>query len=545
MKNKRRSFVGGAVILGAVGILIKALGAVFRIPLANIIGDDGMGYYQTAYPIYVLFLTIATAGIPTAVSRMVAERYAKDKPYEAYRVFRTSSKLLFATGLVSASILFFGAGAITSAIKEPDAIYCMRAIAPALIFVPLMGSYRGFFQGRQDMRPTATSQFVEQLFRVICGLALTVILLPKGLPMAAAGASFGATAGGFFGFLAMLVIYFRNKAGIEAEISTLDRTPDETTASIVKTIIFIAVPITIGASIMPIITSIDTALVKSRLMTLGYSSAEARALYGQLTGMAQPIINLPQVLTQAVSVSLVPVIASSYKRGDTEFMEENIVLSIRYAMMIAMPCAFGLMVMSTPIMLMLYPAQPEAAVGAANCLEVLAVGVIFLSIVHATTGTLQGIGKQHIPVLNLVIGAVCKIFLTMTLTGIGWLNIRGAAVGTVAAYGVAAGLNLIAIKRYTGVTVGFTQAYRKPIEESFAMGLVASLLTYFLKQFGVGNAVACLIGIAAGAVVYVFRVFQTRMISIEELEDMEDVGDLKITRLLIKIYDKFIPKDFM
>ncbi|MBQ2059260.1 MAG: polysaccharide biosynthesis protein, partial [Firmicutes bacterium] len=384
MKNKKRSFVGGAVILGAVGILIKALGAVFRIPLANIIGDDGMGYYQTAYPIYVLFLTIATAGIPTAVSRMVAERYAKDKPYEAYRVFRTSSKLLFATGLVSASILFFGAGAITSAIKEPDAIYCMRAIAPALIFVPLMGSYRGFFQGRQDMRPTATSQFVEQLFRVICGLALTVILLPKGLPMAAAGASFGATAGGFFGFLAMLVIYFRNKAGIEAEISTLDRTPDETTASIVKTIIFIAVPITIGASIMPIITSIDTALVKSRLMTLGYSSAEARALYGQLTGMAQPIINLPQVLTQAVSVSLVPVIASSYKRGDTEFMEENIVLSIRYAMMIAMPCAFGLMVMSTPIMLMLYPAQPEAAVGAANCLEVLAIGVIFLSIVHAT-----------------------------------------------------------------------------------------------------------------------------------------------------------------
>ncbi|MBQ2058641.1 MAG: polysaccharide biosynthesis C-terminal domain-containing protein, partial [Firmicutes bacterium] len=192
-----------------------------------------------------------------------------------------------------------------------------------------------------------------------------------------------------------------------------------------------------------------------------------------------------------------------------------------------------------------YPLQKDAAINAASCLAAYSPGIALLAIHQAFSGVLQGIGKQHIPVLNLVIGAVCKIFLTMTLTGIGWLNIRGAAVGTVAAYGVAAGLNLIAIKRYTGVTVGFTKAYRKPIEESFAMGLVASLLTYFLKQFGVGNAVACLIGIAAGAVVYVFRVFQTRMISIEELEDMEDVGDLKITRLLIRIYDKFIPKDFM
>ena len=538
--KKKKSFVGGAMILGAVGILIKVLGAAFRIPLGNIIGDDGMGYYQTAYPIYVLFLTIATAGIPTAVSRMVAERYAQDKPYEAYRVFRTSSKLLFATGLISASILFFGAGAITSFIKEPDAIYCMRAIAPALIFVPLMGSYRGFFQGRQDMRPTAISQFVEQFFRVAFGLSLTVILLDKGLPVAAAGASSGATFGGLFGFIAILFIYLKNKKNIDAEISTISHEAEESSSSIIKTIIMIAVPITIGASIMPIITSIDTVVVKSRLMTLGYSSDEARALYGQLTGMAQPIINLPQVLTQAVSMSLVPVIASSYKRGDSEFMKENIVLSIRYAMIVAMPCAFGMMFRAGPIMKLLYPRQPEAALGASNCLEILAIGVVFLSIVHATTGTLQGIGKQHVPVINLCIGAVCKVFLTIALTGVQALNIRGAAIGTVFAYGMAAALNLLAVKRYTGVTVSFNTAYRKPIEESFAMGFVAVMLNWILVNYTpIDSRIACLLGVFAGAAVYVFRLFNAKLISIEELEDMEDVASSRLVRLLIKIYDKF------
>ena len=209
--TKNKSFVSGAVILGLAGILVKVLGAAFRIPLGNIIGDDCMGYYQTAYPIYVFFLTIATAGIPTAISRMVAERYALGQPYEAHRVFRISTILLCATGVVSASVLFFGAGLITDMILEPGAIYCMKAISLALIFVPLMGSYRGYFQGRQNMRPTAVSQFVEQLFRVAVGLSLAVLLLPKGLPIAAAGASFGATAGGIFGFLGMLIIYKKHK----------------------------------------------------------------------------------------------------------------------------------------------------------------------------------------------------------------------------------------------------------------------------------------------------------------------------------------------
>ena len=163
----KKSFVQGAVVLGIAGIIIKVLGAFFRIPLANLIGDQGMGYYQTAYPIYVLFLTLATAGIPIAISRMVSERIAMDEYYEAHKVFRVSFILLFIIGITSASICFFGAELLVDAMGNPGAKFAMMAISPALLFVPMQAAYRGNFQGMQDMKPTAVSQVIEQLFRVV------------------------------------------------------------------------------------------------------------------------------------------------------------------------------------------------------------------------------------------------------------------------------------------------------------------------------------------------------------------------------------------
>ncbi len=507
------------MVLGLAGLMVKVLGAVFRIPLGNLIGDDGMGYYQTAYPIYVLFLTIATAGIPTAVSRMVSERYALGQPNEAHRVFRLSSVLLFATGAMGAALLFFGAGTITEAILEPDAVYCMRAIAPALIFVPLMGSFRGFFQGRQTMGPTAVSQFVEQLFRVICGLTLSFYLIDYGLPYAAAGASFGATAGGIFGFIAIGIIYLRKKKEIDGELDGADTAPVESTRQILMTILTIAVPITIGASIMPIINSIDTAIVKNRLVSIGYDRDIARSLYGQLTGMAAPIINLPQVFTQGVSMSLVPVVAAAYKRGETDFMRENIALGLRYAMLISTPCAFGLMFLAKPIMMLLYPRQQASAVSAAGCLAVLALGVIFLSLVHASTGTLQGIGRQQIPVMNLCFGAAAKVCVTYVLTGIPALNVLGAAAGTASAYLVAALLNIRCVRKYTGTQIDLVMTVIKPVAASAVMG-AGALGVYKLLLPVLGSSVSCIFAVGAGVVFYVLMVFLTKCITPDEIRSM-------------------------
>ena len=171
----KKSFVQGAAVLAVAGLLVKFLGAIFRIPLANMLGDVGMGYYQPAYYIYNLFLVIATAGIPVAISRMVSERYSFGQYYEAQRVFKLSRTLMVAIGATSFVIVFLGAEWFVPD-NVPEAVLAVRAISPALVLVPLMASYRGYFQGQQDMTPTAISQFIEQVFRVAVGLFLAYTL---------------------------------------------------------------------------------------------------------------------------------------------------------------------------------------------------------------------------------------------------------------------------------------------------------------------------------------------------------------------------------
>ena len=514
----KKTFFQGAVILGAAGLVIKLLGAVFRIPLANIIGDTGMGYYQTAYPVYVFLLTLSTAGVPVAISRMVSERNAIHQPYEAFRVFRVSFVLLLMIGLVCSSVLFFGAGPIVSWLKPEEngeSIYAMMAVAPALLIVPMMAAFRGFFQGQQDMKPTAVSQIVEQLFRVLAGLLLAIFLLKKGLPLAAAGASFGATAGAAGGLAIVIWIYVRRRNKIMRQIGER-QAPKESSKKILWQILAIAVPITIGSAVMPIINIIDVAIVSRRLVFAGFSAETANALYGQLTGMAGPLINFPQVLTQAISMSLVPAVAAAHKVKDYPFLQHNVELGIRTAVILGMPCALGLMTLSEPIMLLLYPAKQAAAISAAPSLFILSIGVIFLAMVQTTTGILQGVGKQNIPVRNILIGALVKIVITYTLTAIPAVNIRGAAIGTISCYLTASLLNLRAVHKYTGAQFALKPTFGKPLAAALVMSAV-TFAVYHLFRLFTGNSVSVLASICVAAAVYGILLVATRAITEEEL----------------------------
>lgn len=537
----KKSFLQGAVILGVAGLLIKVMGAVFRIPLANIIGDTGMGYYQTAYPVYVLLLTLSTAGVPVAISRMVAERCAVGDPYEAYRIFRISFTMLFAIGVVSSSILFFGADFIVSHLGNPGAKYAMMAIAPALFFVPMMAASRGFFQGLQDMGPTAASQVIEQLFRVAVGLTLAIVLMKRGVEFAAAGASFGATAGAVAGLVTVIGIFIYRRKAILREIGSHPRHSGQKSSSIIAQILIIAVPITIGAAIMPIMNTIDVVIVINRLTASGFTHEAANSLYGQLTGMAGPLINFPQVLTQAIAMSLVPAVAAAYKRKETEFLRYNVELGLRTALILGLPCAFGLMILAEPIMLLLYPTQRASAVSAAPSLFILAFGVIFLATVQTLTGVLQGIGKQLIPVRNLAVGAIVKVVLTYILTGIPGINIQGAAIGTVAAYIVASSLNMVAVRKYTGARFDLTLTVLKPLTAGLVMGcfvfvfysVVCNVLGNITEGRNLANAVAAAGTIISGALVYVIMLFVTKAISSEELKL------LPRGEKLIRMYSRF------
>lgn len=532
----------GAVILAAAGVIIKAFGAVFKIPLVNMISDTGMGYYQTAYTIYVMFLVLSNSGIPVAISRMVSERIAVDRPRDAHRVFRVSFILLFAIGWASSTFCFFKTDFLLQFFPNMEnSAYSVKAIAPALFIVPLMAAYRGYFQGKQNMRPTATSQVSEQFFRVATGLSLAWYLLPKGEQFAAAGAAFGAAAGAAAGFVTVVAIYALGggeKGALSAERAASEAgepytalshpderaarsadpaQTDESVPGILLRMLWIAVPITIGAAIMPIMNFIDLVIITNRLSGLGWAADEVVKTYGQLSGFANSLINLPQILTQAVAMSLVPAVAAAHKRKDVDFLRHNIQLGLRTSVVIGLPCAFGIMTLSEQIMLLFFPAVKEAAVSASSFLFILGFGIIFLSIIQTLTGVLQGVGRQMIPVRNLCFGAVAKVAVTWNLIAIPELGVKGAAIGTVTAYILAAVLNLAGVRRHTGARFDIWLTYIKPGAAAVVMSAVVFAVYTALHALTGMSALPTVISVAIGAAVYAVFIFLSGAITEEEL----------------------------
>jgi stage V sporulation protein B len=394
----------------------------------------------------------------------------------------------------------------------------------------------------QDMRPSAVMQVVEQLFRVIVGLSLAFALVPMGKEFAAAGATFGATAGGAAALITAVFIYYRiKKRGLTGRISESRRKNEaegvqaQSAGSILSMLAVIAVPITIGATIMPIMQNIDLLIVTRRLSDMGLDPEQVRSLYGQLTGMAGPLINLPQVVTQGIAISLVPTIVAAFKTNDKEFLHHNVTLSFKTTMIVALPCTVGLAVLAEPVMTLLYFKHIDEAVSAAPSLFVLAFGVVFLASVQTLTGVLQGVEKQLIPVRNLFIGAACKAVITYALTAVPSLNIKGAAIGTVCAYMIAAVLNVIAVRKYTSVRISWAEVLGKPLLCALVMG-AAAFLVFFALNHAIGGQIATLGGVAAGCIVYLVMIFVTRTVTEVELE-LFPKGEA-----LVKIYRKALTK---
>lgn len=526
----------GAAVLGIAGLMVKLLGAFFRIPLQALIGEEGMAYYGYAYPLYSLFLVIATAGIPVAISRLVSEKIAL-KDYEgAHRVFKVSGWMLFFIGLFSFAVCYFGAEFISEhVIGDMGALKPLKAIAPALIFVPVMSAFRGYFQGRQNMNPTAVSQFVEQIFRVGVGLALAYALLDVSLDLAAAGATFGATAGSVAGLLVIVLIYFMSKKVINYNIKkNRSHGARESSKSIIKQILIIAVPITIGSSILPLVNAADSMLVTRRLLDGGFSIDEARILWGQLSGYCNTMVGLPQVITQSVAIAMVPAVAGAFRIGQKNEVHENVNLGIRASMIIGMPCAIGIMALAEPILLLLFPKEPAGVASAAPTLMIMCISVALMSVLQTTTGILQAINKQMIPVKNMAIGAVGKVVLTYILVAIPALNIKGAAIGSIFVYAVALVLNMQAVIKYTGTRVNMSLAFVKPTAASLIMGICAFASYKLIYMVLESNTMATMIAILIGIIVYGVLILGLRAITKEEIERIP--GGYK----LAKILDKFI-----
>ncbi|MEG0250395.1 MAG: polysaccharide biosynthesis protein [Peptostreptococcus sp.] len=516
ISNKKNSFLMGTLILGAAGIIIKILGAIFRIPLGYFIGAEGMGYYQTAYPVYALFLTLATAGFPTAIAKLVSEQAALGNHKGANEIFKITHLMLFITGLVMFLVLFFGADYIVTNIQHnPNAVTAMRAIAPALLIVPSMSAYRGYYQGYQQMSRIAVSQVIEQVFRVFLGLILAYMLMTQfGPKLGAAGGISGATIGAFASFLFLVMVYMKDAKKRKVMMEESVGYVKQKTSSIVKTIIKVVIPISIGACVMPLVNVVDTVIVISRLEVAGYSTMAANSMLGQLTGMSMPIIVMPMIFTTAIGMSLVPAISASYTLKKFDEARHNAKLAFKITLLLVLPCAFGLAALSQPIMGLLYPKQPAEVLGL--MLFTLAPGCIFLGLLYTFNGILQGMGKPMIPVYALLCGIVGKIVISYTLTAMPAFNILGSAIGTVISYMIAAIIEYIYIKKALDIEFDKMQFFIKPLITVIVM-FVGARYSYMGLSMFINPKIATLIAIAIGGVIYIVVLLGSGGISQDEI----------------------------
>ena len=514
MEKKKVSFVQGAAILGIAGLIVKVIGAAFRIPLANTIGLIGTSYYDTAYPYYSWLLVISSSGLPTAISKMVSERVTLGDYRGAHRVFTTAMQILCCIGLLTSILMFFGSDYIARLHMLPEAAYCFKALAPALFFVALMCTYRGYMQGMQQMVPTAISQVVEQVGKLAVGLTLAFMLLDAGPEYAAMGALIGVTVSELLALIYVMLSYRRRWPKIRARLERSVRREAEPVAA---RLIAIALPITIGASISPLASVVDSALIIRILLKLGYAKETAQTAFSLMRTNVATLTNMPGVLTMALAMSLVPAISAFSAKRDHAGIQDTARLGLKLALIIGLPCAVGLFVLASPILAMLYPNLTEGELTlAVDLMHTSSIGVIFLSLVQSMTGVIQGMGKPNVPVFNLFIGFVLKVASLLALMNIPQINIQGAAVSTVVCYAFAGIADTIYVIRRAKLRLGLVDVLLKPVLSSGVMGFVVFMIYSFMQDLE-HQALSTLAAVAVGVFAYGVMAIYFRFFSREEL----------------------------
>ncbi len=524
--DKKQSFMKGALILMIANILVKIIGAVFKIPLNHLLGDEGMGYFGIAYTVYNWLFIIATAGIPVAISKMVAESRAKGNNGQIQRIFKVSFCVLTFIGVAGFMFLYFGADFCADKMASPAAATGIRALAPAIFFVALMSVFRGYFQGHQDMVPTAVSEVCEAVGKLVIGYGTAYLLISRGVQQASAGAVFGVSAGGFFALISLAVIYFvKNKRSAGMHIT--DSKASKSVGEIVSELIKISIPITVGASVFSLTSIIDASMIMRRLQSAaGFDYEHANLLWGAYSGKTITMFNLVPTLITAISISIVPTIASAFALKDTLKARKATEGSLKITVLLTLPCSVGMAILAGPIVQLVFK-----SVSAQATLSILGYGIIFVSLVSLTNAILQSTGHTVLPVIHMVIGGVVKIIVNYFLVGNPDINIKGAPIGTIICYAVILLLNLISIKRIMDIRYKISSLVLKPAISVIAMA--AAVLAVYNFVSPISGSLATLVSIGAGGVVYLAVLFVSGGVT------SEDVAMIPKGEKLVPVLKKF------
>jgi len=510
---KKQSFLHGAAILALATAIVKVLGALYKIPLGNIIGDDGYGYFTTAYDIYSVLLTISTAGLPVAMSRMISASQALGNNAQIKRVYRASLYVFLTIGVVGSVGMLIFCRQLAMFMNSPNSWAAIAALAPAVLFVCVVSSFRGFFQGQSNMTPTSVSQVFEALCKLVIGLGAAWFTMKRtgSVPLAAGAAILGVTVG-----TVVSTIYLGAKHRQAARVVDYTDGEAKPMGATARELLSIAIPITVGAAGLQIINLIDAKIVMGRLLgAAAFTQGQADVLKG-IYNFCQTLFNLPAAFIVPITISIIPSITGFLTMKNTRGAFQVEESGIRIMSLLGLPCGMGLAALAGPILQMLRGYGPEQLATGRPILALFGVTVIFNCLVLLTNAIMQAHGNVTTPLINMLIGGIVKVIINYILVGNRAVNIVGAPIGTFCCYAVITALNLVAMRRMMGERMPrIVHTMAKPLLASLLMGAAAWAACGLLERFTTIR-VACLGAILVAAAVYVILVIALRIITLDD-----------------------------
>ena len=514
--GKKQTFLHGAALLAMATAIVKVIGAFYKIPLKMIIGDQGYGYFITAYDVYSVLLMVSTIGLPVAMSRMISQASSLGHYNQVRKIYKTARAIFLGLGLISSLLMVLFCHQLANFQRQPDAWVAMACLGPCAFFVGLISTFRGFFQGQGNMRPTSSSQVLEAATKLVVGLGLAfaVMYYTKSVSYAAGGAILGVT---FSCLVSVIFLYGKFRPAYQ-ELPVTEEQPLSYGAT-AKALLAIAVPITIGSAGMQLLTVLEQNLYMGQLLTANGLSQDAADTMKGIYSMSMTIFNMPCAFIIPITISVIPAITSQLTLKNDTSVRSTEESAARVAGLISLPCAVGLGILARPVMALLGGYSGEKLDLATKLMTVLSICIFLYAIIQYTNALLQAHGYAHVPVINMLLCGSAKLAVVYVLVGNPAIGILGAPIGAALGYLCIGILNLAAIAKLVPQKPKLLANILRPALPAVAMGAVV---------FGVYRALQLLLGtdgsrillcgvpIIVGVVVYAVCVVAFKAITKED-----------------------------
>lgn len=514
----RKSFIHGALILMAAASVNRVVGFIYQAVIYRKIGAEGVGLFNLVYPVYVLIIVIATAGIPLGISKLVSEEEVKCNHRRSYQILWFSVSILVISGALFSCLSYMISPLLLKYVFVNKVVYrVFLCLVPGVFVVSVSSAFRGFFQGMMNMKIPALGQVLEQAVRVSAGLYLATALLPRGIDWAAAGLAAASVAGEVAGLCFMLAAFLKEKPlNIRFALPGFRACRD-----ILRKLSEMCAPITLGRIAATVMLSIDSVLVPSMLKKAGFTTSAATEFYGQFTGMALTLLFVPSVITVSLAISLVPAVSEAVAQERPALVRNRTREALRVTFIAGIPFIAAFLTLPEQLTMGIY-GSPEGG----KLLSILALGGMLAYFQQTTTGILQGLGHPGIPLQNLLLAGVIKIAGIYLLTPVPSLGIVGCAYAYNLFYLIAAGLNLHFLKKRTGFNMNIGNDFIKPITAGFAAGFLFVWLFPWLRMMTGSHGLGLLLSLSAGFLTYLAGVICLGSVTRNDLAKIPSIGGL-------------------